>query len=76
MLALCQLIQLRDCYNSSWRPDWHLDTNKYCIYYNDNKIVYTTSTSRQFVLAFKTSDLREEFYRNFVGLISTAKPLL
>jgi hypothetical protein len=76
MLALCQLIQLRDCYNGSWRPDWHLDKNKYCIYYNDGKIVYTTSTSRQFVLAFETSNLREEFYKNFVGLINRAKLLL
>lgn len=76
MLALCQLIQLRDCYNGSWRPDWHLDENKYCIYYNDDKIVYTTSISRQFVLAFETSNLREEFYKNFVGLINRAKLLL
>lgn len=76
MLALCQLIQLRDCYNGSWRPDWHLDKNKYCIYYNDGKIVYTTSISRQFVLAFETSNLREEFYKNFVGLINRAKLLL
>ena len=22
MLALCQLIQLRDCYNDGWKPNW------------------------------------------------------
>jgi hypothetical protein len=31
MLALCQLIQLRDCYNDNWVPDWSIHTLKSCI---------------------------------------------
>lgn len=34
ILALCQLIQLRDCYNDSWKPSW--DNN------HDDKYVIST----------------------------------
>jgi hypothetical protein len=40
MLALCQLIQLRDCYNDGWVPDWSNDTSfKYCIVLFSNNIL-------------------------------------
>ena len=74
--SLCQLIQLRDCYNGGWKPDWHSATNKYCIHCNDNKITYTTSTHFHHVLAFKASDLRGKFYTNFIDLLIIAKLLL
>lgn len=32
MVALCQLIQLRDYYNDGWEPDWSdINCNKWCI---------------------------------------------
>lgn len=77
VLALCQLIQLRDCYNGDWKPN--LDGSKY-IYFiifdclkNIISDVYT-ETPRSF-LYFKTKELRDEFLRNFRPLIEKLKPL-
>lgn len=77
MLALCQLIQLRDHYNDGWEPDWKdAWESKYCIV-SDGQILrrdeYHT-TSR--VLAFKTAELSDQFLENFRDLIEVAKPLL
>jgi len=76
MLALCQLIQLRDCYNDGWKPDWTSDKNKYTIYLCKDIIVkgYTWTNSR--ILAFETAELRDQFLENFRDLIEIAKPLL
>jgi hypothetical protein len=87
MLALCQLIQLRDCYNDGWIPDWSKtnptkvwwnisDISKYTIYFNENRITCGLETSRQQILAFKTAEIRDQFLENFRDLIETAKPLL
>lgn len=77
MLALCQLIQLRDCYNDGWIPNWIEDnTLKYCIEVVKNEIstyaYYTTSK----ILTFKTRELCTKFLNNFRDLIEIAKPLL
>lgn len=77
MLALCQLIQLRDCYNNGWEPDWtDRTTTKHCIGVYNDCIIYDDWNSQQFVLAFKTAELRDEFLVNFKELIEIAKPLL
>jgi hypothetical protein len=77
MLALCQLIQLRDCYNKGWKPDWTNDRcSKFTIkFYMDTPICETNRTLNR-VLAFKSAELRDLFFRNFRDLIETAKPLL
>lgn len=77
MLALCQLIQLRDCYNDGWIPDWNNDDeHKHTIRQYKNTIVtdYQLISSR--ILAFKTAELRDQFLENFKDLIEIAKPLL
>ena len=76
MLALCQLIQLRDCYNEGWKPDWLDNTTKYTISFFNENIVCNDNVSYQKVLAFKTRELRNEFFNNFKDLIEIAKPLL
>lgn len=77
MLALCQLIQLRDYYNDGWTPDYNnLSFYKYCIDVALNKINCTTNVVNQRILAFKTAELRDEFAKNFKDLIEIAKPLL
>lgn len=76
MLALCQLIQLRDCYNDGWTPNWNCGDTKYCIMFIDNQSAIVNNTSIQKILAFKTSELRDEFLENFKDLIEIAKPLL
>ena len=76
MLALCQLIQLRDCYNDGWQPDWDNDSNKYCIEVFKEQIIRSVHTNNTYVLTFKSEVLRNEFFENFKDLIETAKPLL
>lgn len=77
MLALCQLLQLRDYYNDGWVPDWrNLSCNKYCILIAGNDITLITCAVTQKVMAFKTKELMNEFVKNFKDLIETAKPLL
>ena len=77
MLALCQLLQLRDCYNDGWQPDWK-DPNqvKYTIEYFQDKIKTYYPLGNSHILAFATDELRNEFLKNFKDLIKEAKPLL
>lgn len=76
VLALCQLIQLRNTYNGDWVPDWDDATEKYFIEFYKNKITteiyYNLPSSPLF---FKTEELRDEFLRNFRPLIEKLKPL-
>jgi len=76
MLALCQLIQLRDCYNKGWKPDYTNNHNKYVINVDKNEISRTIVVTIQNVLTFKTRELRDTFLNNFKDLIEIAKPLL
>lgn len=75
-VALAQLCQLRDRYNDGWKPDWTDNAEKYCIYFNDNKLDISYSYSAHRVLIFKTVETRDKFLENFEDLIKTAKPLL
>lgn len=77
MLALCQLIQLRDCYNDGWEPDWaNSSVKKYCIYPNAGSITTGALKTVNEVLFFKTEELIDKFLKNFRDLIEVAKPLL
>lgn len=76
MVALCQLIQLRDCYNDGWIPDWTKVYDKYCIYPTKNYICIGINTCVSRILAFKTEAIRDEFLNNFKDLIEIAKHLL
>lgn len=77
MLALCQLIQLQDCYNNGWEPDWLNDVyDKWCIEINGITISPSLHNSIRRILAFKGKDLRDKFLENFKDLIEIAKPLL
>jgi len=76
ILALCQLIQLRDCYNGDWKPDWsNLSQDKYTIYYDTNYFEKNKNSFIARVLVFKTAKLRDEFFDNFKDLIEKLKPL-
>lgn len=76
MLALCQLIQLRDCYNNGWIPDQSNNESKLIIYVNKNQLIKDIRMNISCILAFKTRKLRDKFLENFRDLIETAKPLL
>lgn len=77
MLALCQLIQLRDCYNDGWRPDL-LNSNelKFMLYFYDGECTPGLTRHVSYVLVFKTRELRDAFYDNFKDLIEKARLLL
>ena len=76
-VALAQLCQLRDRYNDGWKPDWEDDDEqKHVIIIHAGRIHVETFFSIQYLLAFKTEELRDKFLENFRGLIETAKPLL
>lgn len=77
MLALCQLIQLRDCYNEGWKPDWNNECcDKFIITFYRNTPVCDTNRGISRILAFKSAELRDLFLKNFRDLIEIAKPLL
>ena len=76
VLAMCQLIQLRNYYNGGWVPDWTDDEAKFVIQLDDGEFVkdYWNGVSTSF-LYFKSDELRDEFLRNFRPLIEKLKPL-
>ena len=74
-LALAQLLQLRDRYNGD-NKGFIFDKVNYCIIISNNSIYKCLNNYAQQVLAFRTIELRDEFYNNFKELIEIAKPLL
>lgn len=75
VLALCQLIQLRNCYNGDWVPDYKTADTKFTIEFKNNRIVKNTTNGWPCILTFKSEELRDEFLRNFHDLIEKLKPL-
>jgi hypothetical protein len=76
VLALAQLLQLRERYIGDWKPDWTNPTIKHGISNISNKLDECSSYYTNKVLSFPTQELRDEFYNNFQELLETAKPLL
>ena len=74
-LALAQLLQLRDRYNGD-NKGFIAGKGNYCITISNNGISKYFDIYIQQVLAFRTIELRDEFYNNFKDLIEIAKPLL
>lgn len=73
ILALIQLIQLRDYYNNGWKPTGYCSA----IYITNNSdpwIGVITVDSKS-PLAFKSADLAKEFANNFRDLIDKVKYL-
>lgn len=76
VLALCQLVQLRNCYNGDWVPDWTSVDRKWMIVFSKNTIETTTCTYiAASELYFKSEELRDEFLRYFRPLIEKLKPM-
>ena len=81
ILALCQLLQLRDRYNDGWEPNWEDDSLKHVIYVYENKPRNRgniQASKRGEVLAFKSEKLKDRFFNapEIYKLIEIAKPLL
>ena len=76
LLALMQLIQLRDCYRQGWIPDWEQHNKKYCIYCEGNNVFPFDCFLNSRVLSFQSEGIRDEFFKNFRELIEHAKELI
>ena len=76
VLALCQLIQLRDCYNGDWVPDWKNGETKFMIITYEGEIdVDCANNLSSSILYFKSEQLRNDFLKYFRPLIEKLKPL-
>ena len=76
ILALCQLIQLRDCYRQGWKPDYKEETQKkYSIEFYQDELKTDFKYNFQLIFTFQTYELRDEFFNNFKDLIEKTKPL-
>ena len=76
VLALCQLIQLRNAYNGDWVPDWKDDKElKFTIDFIEAEIYSGELIGCCSLLYFKTKELRDEFLENFGYLVEKLKPL-
>lgn len=77
VLALIQLIQLRNCYNGDWVPDWkNCDEIKHVIQFDTKEIQCDTWIGMSASpLYFKTKELCDEFLKYFRPLIEKLKPL-
>lgn len=77
VLALCQLIQLRNCYNGDWMPDWNDNKKIYFIIFDcfQNIRGEDYSATPRSLLYFKTKEMRDEFLHNFRQLIEKLEPI-
>lgn len=77
MLAMCQLLYLIDIYNDGWVPDWvNAGCMKFVITNVNGKLRTGIVSSVSHPIAFKNSDVRDEFLTNFRDLLEIAKPLI
>ena len=77
LLALAQLIQLRNCYRQGWKPSlWDFSTDQWNIFNNRNEVCVNFSTTSGRILSFQTEEIAELFLKNFKDLIETAKDLI
>lgn len=75
-LILNKLLQIRDYYNQGWNPDWKINTDKYVIWSFENELHIDVSVCANALFAFKTMELRDEFFKNFKSDLKTIKEFL
>lgn len=84
---LAELLICRDAYwkmageqmglGKPWEPDWtESDEIKYCIVNAEGNITKWVQKTTNTILAFPTSEMRDEFCKNFKDLIEQCKELL
>lgn len=77
MLAMAQLCQLRDVWNNGWKPDWKNENlRKYVIVQKSGILYESARFCENNPMAFKTEELRYEFFDTFKDLLEIAKPFL
>ena len=79
MLSLCQLLICRNAWwkQLGWKPDWKdTDEHKFCIGLIKGRVDTFTNEGTSRILAFPTSEVRDQFLDSFRDLIEEAKELL
>lgn len=75
--VLCQLILIKDYYNQGWEPNWtDANENKYVISTHSNELSTFVSYFTNYIFAFKTRKLRDEFLSNFESQLESIKEFL
>lgn len=71
ILALCQLLQLRDIYRQGWKPDWTNCDLKYVIYSYEKKPTNEGGGGwgSGEIFSFQTKEIRDLFLTNFKDLL-------
>ena len=78
MRALCQLLVCRNAWwkQLGWKPDWDDGNNKFTIIYSCGTVCCDCNKKCSRILAFPTSEVRDQFFDTFRDLIEEAKELL
>ena len=76
VVALVQLLQLRNVYRKGWVPNYEDDEYKFIIKRQYNSIITTSTKIDGNVLTFQSMEIRDEFLKNFRDLIEKAKDLI
>lgn len=76
--ALCKLLICRNAWwkQLGWKPDWKKNSEKHCIGCNKHVAVEAKSIFANYILAFPTEDVHDQFLEAFKDLIEEAKELL
>ena len=76
--ALCKLLICRNAWwkKLGWKPDWNENSEKHCIGCNKYVVVGAKSIFANYILAFPTDEVRDQFIEAFKDLIEEAKELL
>lgn len=78
IVALKQLLQLRDRYNGDWKANWNGSSFKSTIAVYQNEVKVQSNLYESHPLVFKTKELAEQFFAapKIRELLEIAKPLL
>ena len=76
--ALCKLLVCRNAWwkQLGWKPDWERPGEKHCIVFKCDGVEKQVKTYEGCILAFPTSEVRDQFLESFRDLIEEAKELL
>lgn len=86
LVHLRKLIICRDAYwkiageqmglDKPWEPVWTESNPKYTIIVVENELVKPFALTQNYILAFPTEEMRDDFFKNFKELIEQCKELL
>lgn len=77
VLALAQLLQLRNAWWNGWEPNWDNQIKYFVSFDNNEKELYTDSVyTRNRIFVFQTKELAEQFKDTFKDLLWEARELI